>query len=51
MTGWGLANVNGTADVMTINTTVVADIANSSTVDGPTFYWVAPDEYLGNRVC
>lgn len=51
MTGWGLTNVNGTVEIVTINTTVTADIEAVSALDGSTLYWLAPSTYLGNRVC
>lgn len=51
MTGWGLINVNGTAEVVTMDDLVVADIENGTALEGTTLYWVAPEMYLGNRVC
>lgn len=50
MTGWGLMNVNGTAQLSSLEDTVFANIEDSTALEGSTMYWLAPESYLGNRV-
>lgn len=50
MTGWGLYNVNGTADVDSLEESVFVNIEDSTPMEGTTMYWLAPESYLGNRV-
>lgn len=48
MTGWGLFVPNGVAEVTNLNDTAVAKLQNGST--NTVMYWLAPADYLGNRV-
>lgn len=50
MTGWNLANAAAEVEVFSKNDMLMADLKNTSGVEGQTLYWKAPGDYLGNRV-
>lgn len=48
MNNWAVTNVN--ADVIEAGSTIAVKAANSIIDPNEAIYWVAPPEYLGNKV-
>lgn len=50
MTAWGLTKVNGTVDLMGSDGMVMGMLKEGAAIEGIAMYWVAPEDYIGNRV-
>ena len=50
MSAWGLTNVNGTAELVGMDGMVMGMLEEGAAIEGIAMYWVAPEDYVGNRV-